>query len=217
VKPHTQLTFIPNRHRAGELREFRALVEDYFARVTRDDDGYPMDWDGAQAARSRINQMLARVILIVRAAGLEGSTPGAITTDPGPRLGQVDVLQRIFKIRPGDAAEQEVLDTLDMALGVYDGDRVLALVRTVNPIHYAAMALTFLVRGPRRLFAALGFRRKPAAGALAADAARVEAAMARLENVEELIDSRFADLQDRQAARASEQGRLLAVVPVPFT
>ncbi|MCL4866982.1 MAG: hypothetical protein KJZ47_13890, partial [Gemmatimonadales bacterium] len=60
--PHHRLTIIRNRHRARELREFRGLVEDYFARLERDADGVPMDWDGAQVARSQINQRLARVV-----------------------------------------------------------------------------------------------------------------------------------------------------------
>ena len=131
MKPHDQLTIVRNLHRARELRLFRDLVESYFERSERDVNDVPMDWEGAQAARSRINQMLARVIQIVGAAGLGGSVGTAATTDPGPALGRVEVLQRIFSARYGDGLDQEIMDVLDMALGVYEGGRFMALARTI--------------------------------------------------------------------------------------
>lgn len=209
MKPHHQLTIIRNRHRAAELRAFRDLVEDYFRQAT-DADDQPMDWEGAQATRARINQMLPRVIQIVRAADLDGSTGSHLTTDPGPALGRVEVLQRIFSARYTDGQEQEVLDVLDMALGVYDGDRYTAMGRTVNPLHYLATALAFLARGPRRFLAVLGVRRRTVPRAPAADLTRLEAVASRLSDVEELLESRLATLQDRQAARHAEHGRQIA-------
>ena len=108
MKPHDQLTIIRNRHRARELRLFREVVETYFERSERDVNDMPMDWEGAQAARSRINQMLARVIQIVRAAGVGGSAGASAVTDPGPALGRVEVLQRIFSVRTGDGLDQVI-------------------------------------------------------------------------------------------------------------
>lgn len=93
MKRHDDLTIIRNRHRAREFWEFRALVNDDFARSARDPDGIPVDWEGVQAVRSRIHQMLPRVIQVVRAAGLEGPAAAHLmTTDPAPQLGQVDAL-----------------------------------------------------------------------------------------------------------------------------
>jgi len=210
MMPHHRLTIILSWHRCRELREFRDLVEDYYARLERDSAGEPMDWEGARVARSAINRMLPRILQVVRAAGLEGAASAHLITDPGPALGQVDVLQRIFSPRYGDGAEQELFDLLDMAQGVYDSGWVMALARTVNPLHYAAVLLGFIGRAPRRLLTTLGWRRSgPTPGSLA-DPARLEAALTRLGNVEELIETRFAHLQDRQGSRLSNQAQQVA-------
>jgi uncharacterized coiled-coil protein SlyX len=211
MKPHDQLTIVRNRHRARELRLFRELVETYFERSDRDVNDVPMDWEGAQAARSRINQMLPRVIQIVRAAGLGEGAGTPASTDPGLALGRVEVLQRIFSARYGDGLDQEIFDVLDMALGVYEGGRFMALARTINPLHYAATMLAFLARAPRRVLAALGLWRYQRASRLgAADLARLESVAARLAEAEELIDTRLAAVVDRQAMRHAEYSRQLA-------
>lgn len=211
MKPHDQLTIIRNLHRARELRRFRDLVETYFERAERDPDGVPVDWEGARAARSRINQMLPRVIQIVRAAGIAGSPGTGTTTDPGLALGRVEVLQRIFLGRPDDGLDQEIVDLLDMALGVYEGGRFPALVRTVNPLHHAATALAFVASGPRRALAALGLRRQQSVPRLRAeDVARLETVAAQLADAESLIESRLVGVQDRQGLRHVEYVRQLA-------
>jgi len=210
VKPHNRITLIPNRYRAGALREFRAFVVDYFERSQRDPDGVPFDWEGAQAARSRIHQMLPRVIQMVGAAGLGGWAVGSTDTDPGAALGRVEVLTRIFSAQYPDGLEQEVLDVLDMALGVYDGDRIVAAFRAVNPFHYAGTIVEWLMRAPRRLLTTVGLRRARTARIQPQDLVRLEAAVARLTDVEEFIESRFAELQHRQAGHQGDQARQLA-------
>src|SRR6185436_10763835 len=116
MKRHDQLTILRNLHRARELRSFRDLVEVWFVRSERDVNDVPADWAGAQEARSRINQMLPRMIQVVGAAGLGGSAGSSPVTDPGPSVGRVELLQRIFTARTGDGLDQEILDLLDMAL-----------------------------------------------------------------------------------------------------
>jgi hypothetical protein len=211
MKPHDKLTIFRNRHRVQELTLFRELVESYFAQSERDPDDVPLDWAGAQAARSRINQMLPRILQIVRAAGLGPALATGTTTDPGFPLGRIEVLRRIFASRDDEGAEQEILDVLDMAVGVYQGDRYLALARTFNPLHYLGVALAFLGRGPRRVLAALGLGgQRPLARLGAEDLARLEAAAARLAEAEDLIASRLAAWQDRQAVRQADYARQLA-------
>lgn len=208
MKRHDQLTILRNRRRARDLRMFRELVEAYFARVEYDVDGLPVDWAGAQAARSHINRMLPRMILVVHAAGV-GRAAGA--TDPGPTVGDVEVLRNIFSPRHADDGGQEILDVIDMALGVYDDSRMLALGRTVNPFHYALTALAFVARLPRRAIRALGLwpRRPRVAGLDSADVARLEAAALRLADAEQLIDARFAEIRNRLAQQfASANGQL---------
>jgi hypothetical protein len=212
MNPHDQITIVRNLHRSRELRQFRDLVETYFERSERDVNDVPMDWEGARAARSRINQMLPRVLQIVRAAGLGGGSISGATTDPGgPPVGRVEVLQRIFSARLGDGLDQEIVDVLDMALGVYEGSRVMALGRTINPLYYAAQILAFLGRAPRRMLAAIGLGRSPRAiRSMGADPADLQSVVARLAETEDAIDSRMAEVLDRQALRHAEYSRELS-------
>lgn len=208
--PHHRLTILRNWQRSRELREFRGLVEDYYARLERDSAGEPMDWEGAQVARSAINRMLPRILQVVRSAGLDGSSAAHLTTDPGLALARLDVLHRIFAPGPEEGAEQALFDLLDMAQGVYDSGRLESLIRTINPLHYAGVILGFIGRAPRRLLATLGWRRPTGAMVSPAELARLEAAVARLADVEELIELRFAQLQDRHGTRLADQSRLVA-------
>lgn len=205
--PYNELTIVRNLYRARELREFRKWVEVYFERSEPDANEEVFDLEGARAARSHINRMLPRVLATVRAAGIGGTPPRDTTTDPGHSLGRVDVLSRIFTARFGDGVDQEILDVLDMAIGAYDGDRGASLVRTINPIYYGGRLVGYLMGGPRRFFRAL-FGRRPTIDD--ARLTRLEAIAARLSETEDLIDSRFASLQDHQARTRGDQGRQLA-------
>ncbi|MGE0554845.1 MAG: hypothetical protein AB7R55_15555 [Gemmatimonadales bacterium] len=209
MKPYDKITLVPNRHRVRELRTFRDLVELYFDRAQRDGDDVPLDYEGARDARSRINRMLPRVVQIIRAAEVGASPRAGSVTDPGVPRGRVDVLNRVFSAPYTPGVEQEIFDVIDMALGVYDANRFMALVRTVNPLHYAGMAVGLVTGGPRRLVSGL-FGRPNRTELRPADLARLEAVAAQLADSEELIESRFAALQDRQAARQTEISRQLA-------
>jgi hypothetical protein len=206
--PATQLTIIRNLHRSRELREFRKWVEVYFERSDRDPDDIIFDAEGARNARSQINRMLPRILGIVRAAGIGGTPLRDSNTDPGQIFGRMEVLHRIFTARPGDGLDQQVYDLLDMAIGVYDGDRPVALVRSINPLYYAGRILSWFGRGPRRLFSALGLGRRQTLDD--ARLARLEEVAARLAETEDLIDQRFAALQDHQALQRAGQANQLA-------
>ncbi len=210
MKPYDKLTIVRNRHRARDLRIFRELVETYFERAEYVADDLPVDWEGARAARSQINRMLPRVIQVVHAAGLDA--PTANTTDPGPAVADVEVLRNIFAVRYADGADQEILDVIDMALGVYEASRFNALARTVNPFHYAMTALAFVASVPRRAFTALGLlpRRSRAPRLRAEDVTRLEAVASRFADAEKLIERRFADMRDRQAQQFADNAGQLA-------
>ena len=206
--PATQLTIVRNLYRSRELREFRKWVEVWFERSDRDPDDIIFDAEGARSARSQINRMLPRVLGILRAAGIGGVPSRDTSTDPGQILGRMEVLHRIFNARHGDGLDQQIYDLLDMAIGVYDGDRPVALVRSINPLYYAGRILSWLGRGPRRFFSALGFgRRAPIDDARLA---RLEEVAARLAETEDLIDQRFTALQDHQAQQRAGQANQLA-------
>ncbi len=209
MKPYDKLTIVRNRHRARDLRRFRELVESYFEQAEYVADDLPADWDAARSARAQINQMLPRVLQVVHAARLHVPNPNI--TDPGPTVANVKVLNNIFSARYADGAEQEILDVIDMALGVYEASRFNALARTVNPFYYALTLLGFVAGIPRRSLIAFGLwpqgRRAPRVGA--EDVTRLEAVASRLAGAEELIEKRFADMRDRQAQRFAENTRQL--------
>jgi hypothetical protein len=211
LRSYDALTIIRNRSRVHELWHFRDMVEAYFARSERDDQDIPADWEGAQAARSRINQLLPRIIQVVNAAGLGAGGRNPAVTDPGPMLGRVEVLERIFTASYANGLDQEILDVIDMAIGRYEADRFAAVIRTVNPFHYVGATIAFVARLPRRLLGAFGLRRRRNISTLGpADVARLELAASRLAAVEDVIDARIASALDRLAQRRSDDARQIA-------
>ena len=145
--PYDKLTIVRNRTRARDLRVFRELVETYFEKTEYVANDRSVDWEGARAARSRINQMLPRVIQIVHAAGLDAP---ATTGDVRPLVADVTILRNIFGTRHADGTDQEIVDIIDMALGVYEDTWFGSLVRTINPFHYALRTLGYIAGVPRR-------------------------------------------------------------------
>ena len=210
MKPYDKLTIVRNRHRARDLRRFREVVETYFEQTEYVADDMPVDWDGARAARSQINQLLPRVIQIVHAARLD--EPAASSADPGPTVADVEILRKIFSARYTDGAGQEIIDVIDMALGVYEAGRFAALARTVNPFHYAVTALGYVASIPGRVFTAIGLRRRrpPVPRIGSEDVPRLEAVASRVAHAEDLIEKRFAEMRDRQAQQFAENSGQLA-------
>jgi hypothetical protein len=116
-------------------------------RETDDTENEPVDWDAVQAARADINRMLPRIAQIVQAADLGASTAGSMRS---PAARAVEILHDIFSPRYADGDYQEILDVIDMSVGVYDAGKYSALMRTVNPFYYVMTALGFPAGLPRR-------------------------------------------------------------------
>ena len=209
MKPYNKLTILRNRHRVRDLRMFRQLVEAYFDRSESDTDGLAVDWEGAQAARSRIHHMLPRVMQVVRAAGI--GKPET-TTDPGMGVGDRGALEHIFTSRYTDTGGQEILDVIDMTIGVYEATRFNAMARTVNPFHYVITALAFVVSIPKRFLTSLGLRpNRPRPPRIREeDVTRLEAVANRFADTEELIEERFSEMRDRQGQQFAQSARQLA-------
>jgi hypothetical protein len=193
MKPYDRVTVIRNRLRARDLRIFRGRVQDYFEQLESEAGNLPVDWDQVRAVRAAINRMLPRIVQVVQAADLGG---------PAPRA--VEILHNIFSDRYSQGAYQEVLDVIDMAVGVYDANQYAALVRTVNPFHYVMSALGFLAGLPRRALVAFGLLRPRSADVRPGDVRRLEDALSRAAGIEELLESRFAEMREWQARRFGE-------------
>lgn len=194
--PYDKLTIFRNRSRARDLRLFRELVEAYFERAEYVAEDLPVDFEGARAARSQINRMLPRVMQVVHAAGLDAPVAGS--GDPRPLVADVAILRNIFAARFMDGADQEILDLIDMALGVYDATQFNALVRTFNPLHYTMRFLGYVASVPRRMFMAVGLwpQRSRAPRMRPEDISRLEAVASRLADAEALIERRFGEMRE---------------------
>ncbi len=206
--PYDKLTIIRNRHRARDLARFREVVELYFERTEYQTDEHQLDWEGARAARAQINRMLPRVIEIVTAAGLSARNAGT-----GPRNRGVDAIRNIFDARDAGRAEEEILDLIDMAMGVYQANQFSAWWRTVNPFHYAGVVLGFVLGLPRQGLKALGLVGSgPAARPLlqAEHVTRLEDVANRMADGQDSIETRLAEIADRQERRLSENADQLA-------
>jgi hypothetical protein len=206
--PYDKLTIIRNRYRASELARFREVVELYFERTEYVTDEHHLDWEGVRAARAQINRMLPRVIQIVNAAGLSARNAGTSSRNRG-----VDGIRNIFDARDAGRAETEILDLIDMAMGVYQANQFSALWRTVNPFHYAGVALGFVLGLPRQGLEALGVVGRGSATMpllQAEHVTRLEDVANRLADGQDSIETRLAEIADRQERRLSENADQLA-------
>lgn len=209
MKPYHRLTILRNRLRARDLRIFRARVERYFEQFEYDPEEVSVDWETVRSARAAINRMLPQIVQIVEAADLGGSS-GAAARNASSRA--AEILQNIFSEHDREGQYQEILDVIDMAIGVYDSSVFPALVRTVNPLHYVVSLLGFVAGLPRRALAALGLMGSGSARIRPGELSRLEAALFRLAGTEELIESRFAELKEWQSRMFADQtDRLLDV------
>jgi hypothetical protein len=169
MKSYGRITILRNVFRARDLRLFRERVQDYFDQLEHEED--------TRGTRAEINRMLPRVLEIVQAADLSGPAPRAAET-----------LQHIFSDRYG---QEEILDVIDMAVGVYEANRFAALIRTISPLHYAGAILGFVAGLPRRGLVAVGLLR-PRPATTSPDATA------------DLIESRFAEMREWQSRRFAE-------------
>ena len=204
MQPYDRVTILRNRFRVRDLRVFRTRVQNYFEQLAYETENQPGDWEGLRAARAEINRMLPRVVQIVQAADLGAWAP-ASTRSPAGRA--VEILHDIFSQRYGQGAYEEILDVINMAVGVYDANRYAALARTINPFHYLMAALGFVGGLPRRALVAIGVLR-PRAARVPEDMSRFEAAPSRLAATDELIESGFAEMREwhsRLSAESADQ------------
>jgi len=207
MKPYDRLTIIRNRYRARDLRIFLARVEAYSEQVVDDGEDLPVDWQGVRAARAQINRMLPRVVQIVQAADLGAST-AASTRNPADR--SLEILHNIFSAPYADGGHQEILDVLDMAIGVYDANQFGALARTLNPFYYLMSALGFLAGLPRRALVAIGLMGPRLARHGPDRLTGFDAALSRLVGMEQLIEARFAEMREWQSRVFAENGQQIS-------
>lgn len=148
---HKKKTIFGNIYSIKKLNKFRILIDDYFKMTKSSGDEKEITFH-----RAEINKMLLCIENIVSEANVSlyvlGFPGEGYVPELGPSVGEkVSVLQYIFHLYMYHIPEQEVLDIIDKAIGVYSDDKITSIVRTLNPIFYSIRFLDFIFNTPFNL------------------------------------------------------------------
>lgn len=134
------VTFWERNHRIRLLSEFRNYVCSYFRNTHISYDDYIED-DNARKARTEINRLLFEVKRFVG----DAFVPHKVVYYPAPIQGgsarEIDLLTDIFQLHRSNIEPQQVLDTLERAIGLYQADYRNAILRTFNPLFWIGKGL----------------------------------------------------------------------------
>ena len=157
-----------NTRRIKILQEFHNDVVSYFDNCVYDKHSWMVEGRGienteAVQARRRFNSAVAQAQRIIGAAGItqiiEWTPPPA-----GGGYGQlIDVFPNLFELASFQIPHRRAVDLIERALGVYQSDRMAALLRTINPFWWLKRGLLWVSRIPFIFLGAMGY-----------DAARME-------------------------------------------
>ena len=158
MRRYTKILAWENKRRLNKLIEFRQLVIDYFSNTHVE---WPMDTrieeDAAQMARIKINQAMHEVHSIIRRSGIDPN----LTVLPAPAVGgyvrKVDLILNIFGLDEHATEPNRVLDIIERAIGIYESNHKLALVRTFNPFFYVGWFLDVISDLPFVIVGKFGF------------------------------------------------------------
>ncbi len=147
-----------NRWCTTNLREFRSDLEIYI-----DQSSYSLAVDGiiekepAKDAKVRMNLALHRVITAIDAARLSR----IVIYTPPPAVGgdrqRFDLLRNLFTLHRFKIPKGRVIELIDQVIGIYEDDKRLAILRSINPLWWFWKGLVCVSSGPFRLFSAAGF------------------------------------------------------------
>lgn len=145
-----------NRKRLKLLKEFRNLVITYFNNI-KIDLFNPIENQQAIETRRQINLLIDKVHFIVISAGI---LPVIYYTPPpavGGLAGDIDLIYNIFNLHRFQIKPQYLLDFIDRAIGVYENDKLNALLRTLNPLFWISLILDYIVSLPFKFIGKIGF------------------------------------------------------------
>ena len=140
------------------LNRFRSLVVTYF------DNQYDSDFDidpdkdmKITKARRQINSILDSVYPVICLAGVNPIVHYASPPIVGGMVGDIDLIHNIFNLYRFGIGDEDLLDIIDRAIGVYMNDRINALLRTINPIFWLGLLLDYVISLLFRLLGKVGF------------------------------------------------------------
>lgn len=158
MKHHSQIPIWELRRRQKFLREFRSLVDKYFSDSRPADIGSGMiEGKIAKSLRPEINHRLSTAQLAIYGAGIDPT----ITYTPPPAIGgyiqKVNVFANIFNLSQFGLDRDNVIDNIDVTLGIYADNECRAWVRTCNPLYWLGQFLDWIASIPFKLLGRVGF------------------------------------------------------------
>jgi len=152
------VTYWKNRRCVADLQQFRSDLENYI-----DQSSYSWQADAiieeepAKDAKVRMNRALHRVATAINGAGV----PSFVIYTPPPAVGgyqqHIDLLFNLFGLHQYQISQGRVIELIDRAIGVYENDRLSAILRSINPLWWFWKGLVFISSGPFKLLSAAGF------------------------------------------------------------
>ena len=153
---YKQLTFWQNRKRIRVLLEFRELVVRYYNSVhqrglSQQETSQSIEF------RRKINLRVNQAYEFVLSAGIVTIMSYSPPPMIGGRVQDVDIFANIFNLARFEITPQWVIDAIEKAIGIYEGNERAALLRTLNPLWWLYRLFGELGRVPFRFLTAAGF------------------------------------------------------------
>lgn len=161
MNQYKKITIWENRKRAKLLIEFRNLVDTYFSNLKHLHFGLAVhENEKAKQVRIEINMSLDKMYSVIISAGVKPTIYYSPPPAVGGFAGNIDLIHNIFNIHRFQIGPQELLDIIERAIGIYENDRLNALLRTVNPLFWLGLILDYVVSFPFKVIGKIGFNQK---------------------------------------------------------
>lgn len=160
MKRYTKLIFWQNVIRQKKLKEYQIKLEEYFKSI--DYDSYNrsiLDTPQTRIIRTYLNKQSDIVGQYITETGC----PLKVTYTPPPAIGgyirTIDLIDNLFNLQNFDIEVQTLIDIIDQALGIYEGDFTKSIIRTFSPLFWLGWVLEFISSIPFYLLGSIGFSR----------------------------------------------------------
>ncbi|HCC68063.1 TPA: hypothetical protein DEP90_02560 [Patescibacteria group bacterium] len=155
---YKKISYFENRHRIKKLKKFKSLAIKYFKNTQKSFYNREcVENSIAQKTRSQINSISPHVNLIIRSSGI----PTSIIYTPPPMIGgsqqEIDLFDNIFLLHQYDINKEQIFDIIEKSIGVYEYDKILSIIRTINPFFWINRILSYIANIPFEIFKSFGF------------------------------------------------------------
>ena len=165
MRKYNKLTIYENAANIRLLSEFRELIIIYFSNLEH--SGFHVDEkDEARRARTKINLSLDKIYLVIRKANVNPSIYYSPPPMIGGLAGNIDLVHNIFNLHNFQIEPQQLNDYLERAVGVYESDKLNAILRTINPLFWLSLLLDYIVSLPFKIIGKMGFNQYEAESSL---------------------------------------------------